>query len=108
MLVRSGNEAAHVAHPGSPENLLDAGDCLAAVAGRQGCPPATARLHTLSGRELQVAQLVSNGHTNREIARLLALSEKTIETYMARIFAKLCVSSRVEVAIAVAKAQTMS
>lgn len=64
--------------------------------------PATDRLQVLSGRELQVAELVSNGHTNRQIARLLSLSEKTVETYLTRIFAKLGVSSRAAVASTVA------
>jgi len=41
---------------------------------------------------------VSHGHTNRQIARLLSLSHKTVETYLARIFAKLGVSSRASVA----------
>ena len=40
-------------------------------------------------------------HTNREIAALLFLSEKTIETHLRNIFAKLSASSRVEVARAV-------
>ena len=52
----------------------------------------------LSERELQIAELVSHGHTNRQIARLLSLSHKTVETYLARIFAKLGVSSRASVA----------
>ncbi|MGH8895994.1 MAG: response regulator transcription factor [Egibacteraceae bacterium] len=64
--------------------------------------PATDRLQMLSDRELQVAELVSTGHTNRQIARSLSLSEKTVETYLRRIFAKLGVSSRAAVASAVA------
>lgn len=67
----------------------------------------TGRITVLSVRELQVAELVSQGHTNRRIAQLLSLSEKTVETYMGRIFMKLGVASRASVATAVslAKAQ---
>ncbi|MFC7277301.1 helix-turn-helix transcriptional regulator [Paractinoplanes rhizophilus] len=63
-------------------------------------PPAeqVAEFTALSGRELQIAELVSHGHTNRQIARLLTLSHKTVETYLARIFTKLGVSSRSSVA----------
>ena len=54
----------------------------------------------LSDRELEVAELVANGHTNREIASELYLSEKTIESHMSRIFGKLGASKRAQVAAA--------
>jgi DNA-binding NarL/FixJ family response regulator len=50
----------------------------------------------LSGRELQVLRLVATGHTLKEIAAELHLSEKTIATYRARISGKLGVSTNVE------------
>jgi DNA-binding NarL/FixJ family response regulator len=52
----------------------------------------------LSGREHEIADLVSEGRTNRQIAAELYLSEKTIENHMSRIFSKLDVSSRAQVA----------
>jgi len=55
-------------------------------------------VEALSGREREVAELVTERLTNREIAQRLVLSEKTIERHMSRIFVKLGVSSRVEVA----------
>ena len=55
-------------------------------------------LASLSRRELQVAELVTDRRTNREIAATLFLSEKTVETHLRNIFAKLGASSRVEVA----------
>jgi DNA-binding CsgD family transcriptional regulator/tetratricopeptide (TPR) repeat protein len=60
-------------------------------------------LDSLSGRELQVALLVSQGRTNAQIARRLGLSIKTVETYLARIFKKLVVSCRAEVATMVGR-----
>jgi len=55
-------------------------------------------LEALTGREREVAELVSDRRTNREIAAELFLSTKTVETHMRNIFNKLGVSSRVEVA----------
>jgi DNA-binding NarL/FixJ family response regulator len=43
----------------------------------------------LADRELQVFELVGKGHSTRQIAELLALDVKTIETYRARIKDKL-------------------
>jgi len=56
----------------------------------------------LSPREREVAGLVADGRTNREIATRLFLSEKTIETVLSRVFRKLGVRSRAEVAAHVA------
>ena len=61
-------------------------------------------IETLTGRELQVARLVVDRKTNREIADELFLSQKTVETHLRNIFRKLDVSSRVELARAVERA----
>jgi DNA-binding NarL/FixJ family response regulator len=60
---------------------------------------------TLTPRELEVARLVVDRHTNPEIARALVLSEKTIETHMRNIFRKLRVSSRADVARTLERAE---
>lgn len=52
----------------------------------------------LSGRESEVALLAAAGRTNREIAASMFISEKTVEKHMARVFEKLAVGSRAEVA----------
>jgi ATP/maltotriose-dependent transcriptional regulator MalT len=52
----------------------------------------------LTSRERQVAELVATGLTNRQIAERFVLSEKTVETHISRILAKLGVASRVAVA----------
>ena len=59
---------------------------------------ATTGIGSLSDREREVAGLVQDRLTNREIAERLALSEKTIERHLSRIFVKLEARSRVEVA----------
>jgi DNA-binding NarL/FixJ family response regulator len=59
----------------------------------------------LSPRELEIAELVTVGKTNRQIAAELFLSEKTIETHLSHVFAKLGVRSRAAVAAELASAQ---
>jgi DNA-binding NarL/FixJ family response regulator len=55
---------------------------------------------SLSAREREVADLVAHGHTNKEIAAELYLSEKTVESHLSRIFGKLGASKRAQVAAA--------
>lgn len=55
--------------------------------------------HLLTDREEQVVALVADGLSNREVARELNLSEHTIKKYLFRIFDKLGVSTRVELAL---------
>jgi DNA-binding NarL/FixJ family response regulator len=69
------------------------------------CEPAPMRLLNgkgnamLSAREMDVVQSVSEGLTNREVAKRLGLTEHTVKNYLFRIFDKLGVSSRVEVVL---------
>ena len=55
---------------------------------------ATTGVEALTARELEVAELVAANKATREIADALFVSEKTVETHLAHIFAKLGVSSR--------------
>jgi DNA-binding NarL/FixJ family response regulator len=52
----------------------------------------------LSPREREVATLVSHGCTNKQIAVRLHVTEKTVETYLSRIFSKLDLNSRAALA----------
>ncbi|HEX8647419.1 MAG TPA: AAA family ATPase [Thermoleophilaceae bacterium] len=56
----------------------------------------------LSQREREIAELVAAGRTNRETASALYLSEKTVENNLSRIYSKLGVRSRTELAAALA------
>jgi non-specific serine/threonine protein kinase len=53
---------------------------------------------TLTRRERQVAALVSSGRTNRQIGRVLGISEKTAEVHLQHVMAKLDARNRAEVA----------
>ena len=63
-------------------------------------------LDSLSRREREVADLITDRKTNREVAAALFLSEKTVESHLRNIFAKLGASSRVEVARAIERARS--
>jgi DNA-binding CsgD family transcriptional regulator len=55
------------------------------------------RIVSLSQREEEVVRLVANGLTDREIARKLKLRAVTVKRHLLQIFAKLRISSRVEI-----------
>jgi DNA-binding NarL/FixJ family response regulator/tetratricopeptide (TPR) repeat protein len=61
-------------------------------------------IEQLTERELEVARLVVDRKTNSQIAAELFLSPKTVETHIRHLFQKLEVSSRVEVARVVERA----
>ncbi len=48
----------------------------------------------LSPREQQVLRLIARGHTNQQVAGMLDLSVKTVETYKARLMTKLGLTGR--------------
>jgi two-component system nitrate/nitrite response regulator NarL len=53
----------------------------------------------LTKREIDVVNLVVQGHTNRDVAQRLGLTEHTVSNYLFRIYEKLGVSSRVELVL---------
>jgi DNA-binding NarL/FixJ family response regulator len=53
----------------------------------------------LTGRELEILQLLALRRTNAEIAGDLFLSQKTVRNYVSAIFAKLEVADRAEAGI---------
>lgn len=58
----------------------------------------TGEISQLSVQEQKVLALVAEGKTNREIARALGLSDKTIKNYLSHVFEKLNISRRAEAA----------
>lgn len=56
----------------------------------------------LTAKEVQVATLVWQGMTNREIAKLIGTTEQVVKNYLRNTFDKLGVWSRLELALYVA------
>ena len=56
------------------------------------------RFGGLTAREREVAMLIAQGKSNREISELMTVGVKTVETYVTRILDKLGFDSRVQVA----------
>jgi DNA-binding NarL/FixJ family response regulator len=66
--------------------------------------PSSAAL-SLTKRELEIATLVAAGQSNRQISRSLNISEHTVKNNLFRIFEKLGIGSRVELAVYVMNLQ---
>ena len=61
--------------------------------------PEKSALDELTERELEVLKLAAKGLTNREIARDLSLSVRTVQAHLSTIFSKMQVSSRTEAVV---------
>jgi DNA-binding NarL/FixJ family response regulator len=57
------------------------------------------RADTLTAREREVLSRIAEGRSNREIARLLHLSEKTVKAHVSAVLAKLGVQDRTQAAV---------
>ena len=59
----------------------------------------------LTPRELEVAALVAEGLCSKRIARRMGIFESSVKSHMHRIFGKLGVTNRTELAVAVLRAE---
>lgn len=55
----------------------------------------------LTERELEVAKMVGKGASNKEIAEVLSVSERTVKAHLTAIFEKLDLRDRVQLALAI-------
>jgi non-specific serine/threonine protein kinase len=92
-------EADRLIHAGRTMSAQRAADLAVAVAsGAAPSDPDREEQIPLTPRERQVATLVASGRTNRQIGRVLGISEKTAEVHLHHVMSKLDVRSRAEVA----------
>ncbi|MCP9455422.1 MAG: response regulator transcription factor [Nitrospira sp.] len=75
---------------------------------RLSAGPETGASKALSAQEERVLALVTEGRTNKEIAALLKLSDKTVRNYLTNIFKKLRVNRRAQAAALFVKQSTRS
>src|SRR5258706_748853 len=68
------------------------------ASGERSREPARAPRQPLSPQELQIAQMAASGLSNREIAARLFLSHRTVGSHLYRVFPKLRIVSRSELA----------
>ncbi len=62
-------------------------------------------LHVLSEREREIAIMVATGASNKEIARHLAISIKTVKNTLTHVFVKTGTRSRTELAVQLVRAE---
>ena len=64
-------------------------------------PSVNSALRTLTAREQEVAKAVASGSNNKEIARALGITERTIKAHASAIFQKLGARDRLHLALIV-------
>ncbi|MBI6874517.1 response regulator [Clostridium aciditolerans] len=62
------------------------------------------KLDVLTPREIDVAKLVAQGKSNKDICKILFLTEGTVKNYVTRVLEKLELNSRTELAVFVSQA----
>ena len=87
----------------SGQSLLDPALTAQVLERIRSGPQVDEDLQVLTPQEKRILELVGEGLTNREVARRMFLSEKTVKNYVSSMLAKLGLSSRTQAAVFAAK-----
>jgi predicted ATPase/DNA-binding CsgD family transcriptional regulator len=77
---------------------IDGALTLALDEPRRPAPPSQAEATPLTRREHQIAEIVAQGRSNKEIAAVLFISQRTVESHVEHILGKLGFTSRAQIA----------
>jgi len=91
--IRAVNAGESVLHPAVARKVIDR------FARPPSEPPEERVLDQLTERELEVLTLAARGMNNRDIARHLNLSVRTIQAHLSTVFSKMQVGSRTEAVV---------
>jgi two-component system, NarL family, nitrate/nitrite response regulator NarL len=87
-------------------NLLEEVATLKGGNQTRSTPKSAVPLDQLTSRKKEVARLVAEGATNREIAQTLHIAESTVKAHLTDILRKLQLSSRLNLAVLIASQKT--
>jgi DNA-binding CsgD family transcriptional regulator len=102
------NNIAILPSPAPTRSCARCGERFPAFGREYSCPacrkptaavPEPAKQAALSFREQQIVALIQQAKTNKEIAYELCLAEGTVKEYLYRIFRKMAVTNRTELAL---------
>ncbi len=91
--IREVNAGESVLHPAIARKVVDR------FAHPPSKPPEESVLGQLTERELEVLKLAAKGMNNKDIARHLSLSTRTIQAHLSTVFSKMQVGSRTEAVV---------
>jgi DNA-binding NarL/FixJ family response regulator len=97
--IRAVNDGNMLLAPGAAGSLMPSGGAAGSGGWFPGRPPGWSGLGALTLREREVLDQIAHGRSNREIARLLQVSEKTVKTHVSSVLAKLGVQDRTQAAL---------